>query len=234
MKASLIHFWLTLVRNCESLAPDCRFMILVCPECSTNYDLPNGLPEGGGKVRCTGCAHVWHATEADLMDAKPSDSTEEEEIPAVSPHEVDPLEELDFNEIEDEIAAQAEEEQAQEEQGQDDIDALFDEIEEPPVEETQDQSGIDDLFDAPLEEAAGEDNSQDDIDGLFDEPDDGGEDNSQDDIDGLFDEPDDGGEDNSQDDIDGLFDEPDEGGDDNSQDDIDGLFDEEESSDAAP
>ena len=186
-------------------------MILVCPECSTNYDLPNGLPEGGGKVRCTGCAHIWHATEADLMDAKTSDSAQEGEIPAVSPHEADPLEELDFNEIEDEIAAQAEEEQ-----GQDDIDALFDEIEEPAVDETQDQSGIDDLFDAPLEE------------------DEGGEDNSQDDIDGLFDAPDDGGEDNSQDDIDGLFDEPDDAGEDNSQDDIDGLFDEEESSDAAP
>ena len=180
-------------------------MILVCPECSTNYDLPNGLPEGGGKVRCTGCAHVWHAMEDDLIEADAAPSVEEGGIPAVSPQDADLLEELDFSEVGEEV-----DEPAEEEQGQENIDALFDGMDEPPLDEVQDQSGIDDLFDAPEEEEPlSEDNSQDDIDGLFDEMSAEAEENSQDDIDGLFDEAGAEEEDNSQDDIDGLFDEED-------------------------
>ena len=203
-------------------------MILVCPECSTQYDLPSGLPEGGGKVRCTSCEHVWHATDADLIEKAEDAPAAEEGVPAVSPHDDDAMDDLDFNEIIDEVKEEAQE--------QDEIDSLFDEINEEADNDVQDQSGIDDLFNEPMdempeEEPAAEENSQDDIDGLFDEADAGGEDNSQDDIDGLFDEPAPAeGEDNSQDDIDGLFDEPEpqaDEGDDNSQDDIDGLFDEE-------
>ncbi len=196
-------------------------MILVCPECSTNYELASGLPEGGTKVRCTTCSNVWHATDDDLIapeDVQSSkDNSGDQEIPAVSPHDDNPLEEIDFNEIEEELSLA-------EENSQDNIDGLFDEPEAEGEDNSQDD--IDGLFDEP--EAEGEDNSQDDIDGLFDEPEAEGEDNSQDDIDGLFDEPEAEGEDNSQDDIDGLFDEPEAEGEDNSQDDIDGLFDEPE------
>ena len=120
-------------------------MILVCPECSTNYELASGLPEGGTKVRCTNCSNVWHATDEDLVapeDVKAStDNAGEQEIPAVSPHE-NPLDELGFNEIEEELSLV-------EENSQDDIDGLFDVSESEPE---------------------GEENSQDDIDGLFDEP----------------------------------------------------------------
>jgi len=175
-------------------------MILKCPNCSTNYELSSGLPEGGTKVRCTSCANVWHATDADLFEtealASASTGAEEtndsEEIPAVSPIENDALDDLDFNEID--------EPEVSEDNSQDDIDGLFD---EPEASEDNSQDDIDGLFDEPAPE---EDNSQDDIDGLFDEPA-PEEDNSQDDIDGLFDEPA-PEEDNSQDDIDGLFDEP--------------------------
>lgn len=168
-------------------------MILVCPECSTNYALPTGLPDGGTTVRCTSCTHVWHATDADLKEIEEpapveetasDDEPAEEDIPAVSPFDTDPLEEIDFNEIEDEEAV------VDEENSQGDIDSLFDEISsEEDTEEDQSQEDIDSLFDEEMSEPD-EENSQDDIDGLFDEaaPDEEDE-NSQDDVDGLFDEP---------------------------------------------
>lgn len=227
-------------------------MILVCPECSTHYEIPSALPEGGTKVRCTSCTHVWMATADDVFEnaalaeesaqakeAAPEETDssllEEEEagIPAISPFDEDPFEELDFEEIEEEALNETEElDQAE-------LDSLFEEMgvdpepepvpePEPEQAEENSQGDIDSLFDEMADEEPEDDNSQDDIDSLFDEVgDDAGEENSQDDIDGLFDEPE-AAEENSQDDIDGLFDEPaaDEG-EENSQDDIDGLFDEE-------
>ncbi len=42
-------------------------MILTCPECATRYFVREGsIPDGGRKVRCAGCAHMWHATSDDL------------------------------------------------------------------------------------------------------------------------------------------------------------------------
>ena len=203
-------------------------MILVCPECSTHYEIPSALPEGGTKVRCTSCTHVWMATADDVFEtaalaeesaqakeATPEEtdsSLQEEEagIPAISPADEDPLEELDFEEIEEEALNETEElDQAE-------LDSLFEEMgvdlepepePEPEQAEENSQGDIDSLFDEMADEEPEDDNSQDDIDSLFDEVgDDEGEENSQDDIDGLFDEPE-AAEENSQDDIDGLFDE---------------------------
>lgn len=223
-------------------------MILVCPECSTHYEIPSALPDEGAKVRCTGCSHVWMATNEDVFDtvelaeesikakntlAEDADvSLEDEGIPALSPTDEDPLEELDFEEIEDVLSEDVDD--SADELDQAELDSLFEEMgvemepePEPEPEEDNSQDDIDSLFDE-IDEPE-EDNSQDDIDNLFDEMgEDEGEENSQDDIDGLFDEPaEDEAEENSQDDIDGLFDEPAaEEAEDNSQDDIDGLFDE--------
>jgi predicted Zn finger-like uncharacterized protein len=193
-------------------------MILVCPECSTHYEIPSALPEEGTKVRCTSCTHVWMATSDDVFEnaALAEESTKAKEaipevadvgIPAISPTDEDPLEELDFEEIEEEL------EDGGDELDQAELDSLFEEMgvepePEPEPEEENSQGDIDSLFDEMADEPE-EENSQDDIDGLFDEPAaEPEEENNQDDIDGLFDEPSsEEGEDNSQDDIDGLFDE---------------------------
>ncbi len=207
-------------------------MILVCPECSTHYEIPSALPEEGTKVRCTSCTHVWLATAEDVFEnaalaeesvaaknanLEETDAGQEGEdfgIPPISPNDEDPLEELDFEEIEEEALNESEElDQAE-------LDSLFEEMgveqgpdpepepePKPKQEEENSQGDIDSLFDEMGDEEPEDDNSQDDIDSLFDEMgDDEGEENSQDDIDGLFDEPE-PAEENSQDDIDGLFDE---------------------------
>jgi len=42
-------------------------MILTCPECATRYFVREGsIPDGGRKVRCAGCGHMWHADASDL------------------------------------------------------------------------------------------------------------------------------------------------------------------------
>ena len=225
-------------------------MILVCPECSTHYEIPSALPEEGTKVRCTSCTHVWMATSDDVFEnaALAEESTKAKEaipeeadvgIPAISPTDEDPLEELDFEEIEEEL------EDGGDELDQAELDSLFEEMgvepgpepePEPEAEEENSQGDIDSLFDE-MGDGPEEENSQGDIDSLFDEMgDEPEEENSQDDIDGLFDEPAaEPEEENNQDDIDGLFDEPStEEGEDNSQDDIDGLFDEDPPAEESP
>ena len=43
-------------------------MKLTCPECNTSYAAsPNALGEGGRKVKCHKCAHVWFATPEDAF-----------------------------------------------------------------------------------------------------------------------------------------------------------------------
>ena len=37
-------------------------MILECPNCETQYEIPVELPPEGRKVRCASCQHVWTAT----------------------------------------------------------------------------------------------------------------------------------------------------------------------------
>jgi predicted Zn finger-like uncharacterized protein len=36
-------------------------MIIECPECETRYETAANIPPEGRKVRCTKCAHIWHA-----------------------------------------------------------------------------------------------------------------------------------------------------------------------------
>ncbi|GAA6211023.1 hypothetical protein NBRC116602_07630 [Hyphomicrobiales bacterium 4NK60-0047b] len=209
------------------------------------------MPEEGTKVRCTSCSHVWMATSDDVFEnaalaeasAQAEDSLPEDVsgIPAISPSDEDPLEELDFEEIEEEIEEEID--AGGDELDQAELDSLFEEMgvepepePEPEPEEENSQGDIDSLFDEVGDEPE-EENSQGDIDSLFDEMgDEPEEENSQDDIDGLFDEPAaEPEEENNQDDIDGLFDEPSsEEGEENSQGDIDGLFDEDPTIEESP
>lgn len=47
-------------------------MILTCPACRCSYKVPEGaITATGRKVRCAGCAHVWHATIADVSMSPP-------------------------------------------------------------------------------------------------------------------------------------------------------------------
>jgi len=39
-------------------------MILECPNCDTNYEIPVELPPEGRKVRCVSCQHIWQAMPA--------------------------------------------------------------------------------------------------------------------------------------------------------------------------
>lgn len=230
-------------------------MILVCPECSTSYELPSTLPDGGAKVRCTSCSHTWTAQPEDLLAEMPAEEAaveaeaeavmadeetrpDEEEIPALSPTD-EIFEEIDYSDNQD----------LMEENGQDDIDSLFAdfELEEEPVE-AMNAGDLEDLFqedialedaEAPLEDEAPEAEAveafaEDDADeqaALMAAADDGGDDNSQDDIDSLFDDPDFGATETEEADLEAeaaleaLAEE--EMGEENSQDDIDGLFDDE-------
>ena len=54
-------------------------MILTCPECTTNYAIPDGAIDADGrKVKCKKCAHVWFTTAADLSNpTEPGPDTEE-------------------------------------------------------------------------------------------------------------------------------------------------------------
>ncbi len=36
-------------------------MKITCPECSSTFDIPPGMmPEGGRRLRCAACGHIWH------------------------------------------------------------------------------------------------------------------------------------------------------------------------------
>lgn len=41
--------------------------ILGCPECETHYEIPAAIPQGGRKVRCAKCSHIWDAKAGDEM-----------------------------------------------------------------------------------------------------------------------------------------------------------------------
>ncbi len=55
--------------------------ILECPECETRYEIPTPIPEGGRKVRCAKCTHVWDAQPGDEIPK--SDLLEAEDIEVV-------------------------------------------------------------------------------------------------------------------------------------------------------
>ncbi len=166
-------------------------MILVCPECTTKYDLPGQLPDEGTKVRCMSCSHVWFATNADLLEAEaelPPEPEQEEDtatpdhdeademaVAAVSPIDDDPLEELDFNEIMDEPDEEAVPDEVLETPEEDDLlEAVAPEKSEeevlPDEDAPQSQDDIDSMFDvmeSGEEEVEEDTNDQGDIDNLF-------------------------------------------------------------------
>ncbi|MDH3579645.1 MAG: zinc-ribbon domain-containing protein [Hyphomicrobiales bacterium] len=41
--------------------------ILGCPECETHYEIPAAIPQGGRKVRCAKCSHIWDVQAGDEM-----------------------------------------------------------------------------------------------------------------------------------------------------------------------
>ena len=46
-------------------------MILECPNCETQYEIPVELPPEGRKVRCSSCHHVWQATRENQPQPDP-------------------------------------------------------------------------------------------------------------------------------------------------------------------
>lgn len=216
-------------------------MLLVCPECTTSYELPNALPDKGTKVRCTSCEHIWFAKNEDLIppeDDEPIASEETsaasgDEIPAVSPMDEAPVEELDFSEILGDMGSEAEEDEFgitdevepdREEAPAPDMAFEAEAEPEPDLADEDDWGGItDDLTEDDGDEVAidgaSDENDQAGIDDLFASAEEAEEpQNGQDEIDNLFDEADEeepveeAG--NDQIDIDDLFDQPDDAGDD--------------------
>lgn len=47
-------------------------MILECPNCDTQYEIPVELPPQGRKVRCAACQHIWVAMPADTAAEQPA------------------------------------------------------------------------------------------------------------------------------------------------------------------
>lgn len=44
-------------------------MIIVCPNCSTSFIIPDqALGDEGRKVKCSKCQHVWHATKSNAKE----------------------------------------------------------------------------------------------------------------------------------------------------------------------
>lgn len=62
-------------------------MKITCPSCETSYEVNSGaMPDGGRKVRCARCGHLWHATpEESAPEPAPQAA---EEIPAEPQAEV--------------------------------------------------------------------------------------------------------------------------------------------------
>jgi predicted Zn finger-like uncharacterized protein len=60
-------------------------MLIVCPHCATEHDVPEGdIGLAGRKVRCRGCREVWQAAPAESAGAAP-DTVSEAAIPAPEP-----------------------------------------------------------------------------------------------------------------------------------------------------
>lgn len=52
-------------------------MILECPNCDTQYEIPVELPPEGRKVRCVSCEHIWQAMPPE-ESAEPDSAVEQE------------------------------------------------------------------------------------------------------------------------------------------------------------
>ncbi len=69
-------------------------MLLECPECGTDFRIPDGALSGGGrKVRCSKCSFQWFAEERELKE-EPAASAAPAPEPAPEPEEEEITEEL--------------------------------------------------------------------------------------------------------------------------------------------
>lgn len=118
-------------------------MIVTCPNCETSYNLPDEkIPEGGAKVKCSKCAHVF---KAELPPATP-----EEEVEALLEDEnagLDTRAGDDFDETFDAVAAGTGAEA--DEPGE----AVAPPTPDPADEVVEDMPDMDDLFDDSEEES---------------------------------------------------------------------------------
>ncbi len=61
-------------------------MILTCPECATQYGIPDGaISEKGRKVKCVQCAHVWRQMPVSTTDNDSTTSTSNNNNQEVTP-----------------------------------------------------------------------------------------------------------------------------------------------------
>ena len=139
-------------------------MIVTCPNCQTRYNLPDDkIPDGGAKVKCSKCAHVF---KAELPAGTPEEEVEnlfEEESQAPDTGVGD-----DFDETFDEVAAggqSADEPVPDDEPVADEAESGPEESEEPAAAATPDETPADDGPDAmPDEDMPGMDDLFDDAD----------------------------------------------------------------------
>lgn len=61
--------------------------IIECPDCQTRYEIPISIPEGGRKVRCAKCEHIWAIQPGD--EIYPDDKPVLEEDDEISFRDVD-------------------------------------------------------------------------------------------------------------------------------------------------
>lgn len=133
-------------------------MIVTCPNCETNYNLPDEkIPAGGAKVKCSKCAHVF---KVELPPPSP-----EEEFEALLEDETPDAGEA-FDETFEDVAAGA--------------DAAVGETTTPAEDDradevVEDMSDMDGLFDDEEPETAAGDEPEAEEDGLFAEVSDGEE-----------------------------------------------------------
>jgi len=59
-------------------------MIIICPQCLTKFNLDDGrVPDGGAKVRCSKCQHIFQVRQEPLGQPAPSVEIPPKEIPGV-------------------------------------------------------------------------------------------------------------------------------------------------------
>ncbi|RME97676.1 MAG: hypothetical protein D6773_15455, partial [Alphaproteobacteria bacterium] len=111
--------------------------LLECPSCRTRYEVPVAIPEGGRKVRCAKCEHVWTVMPEDLIrpGALPAwDEEEDDDLVFRETDEPEP-EPVAEPEPEPEPGPEPEEESTGADLGQAGVDDLFaTDSAEPPEE----------------------------------------------------------------------------------------------------
>lgn len=163
--------------------------VIECPDCETRYEIPISIPEGGRKVRCAKCEHIWTVQPGDEIPANDLPVLEEDdeisfrepvedsgqpsdEITPVDPSALEGDEEVSFREpvaAEEDTVAQEEPDAGEKETGEP--------LVAPPVEEAVDDQPETEQ-DSPGEEGSP---GEEDATALADDTEDTGDDASMDD-----------------------------------------------------